>query len=84
MNALWAALAERAEAAAGDPYDEETPGVHWDGFFVYRAPEDGLSAWVGVGNGDGDFQVTQMGADRLRAVAVLLLQQADQLDALTK
>lgn len=79
MSPLWQALAERAEAAAA--WDDEAGCETGDGFFTYRPVGETEVVYVGIGGSDGSYQVASWDAERLRAVAVLLLQQADQLEA---
>ena len=50
-----------------------------DGFFIHRTA-DTTESYVGIGDECGDFMLAAMTADRMRAVAALLLAEAQHLE----
>lgn len=78
MNELQEALAERAIAAAA--WDDAEGRETGDGFFTYRPADETEVVYVGIGGSDGSYQVAGWDADRLRAVAALLLADAQHLE----
>lgn len=78
MNALHDVLAERAIAAAA--WDDAEGRETGDGFFTYRPADETDVVYVGIGGSDGSYQVAGWDADRLRAVAALILAEAQHLE----